>query len=59
MESRRGTLIMYQLITNENGTVNAILRTADVACIPINELNTDYLKYLDWLAEGNEPLPAN
>ena len=26
--------------------------------IPMNETNTDYQEYLAWLAEGNEPLPA-
>jgi hypothetical protein len=26
--------------------------------IPFDEANTDYQKYLEWLSEGNEPLPA-
>ena len=27
--------------------------------IPFLEDNTDYQEYLAWLAEGNEPLPAD
>jgi len=27
--------------------------------IPFDPDNTDYQKYLEWLAEGNEPLPAD
>ena len=27
--------------------------------IPFAEDNTDYQEYLAWLAEGNEPLPAD
>ena len=27
--------------------------------IPMNEANTDYQEYLEWLAEGNEPLPPD
>ena len=35
-----------------------ILRLIDGAIIPFDPDNTDYQQYLKWLAEGNEPLPA-
>jgi len=44
----------YQLTQYET-----ILRLTDNAFIPPNLANTDYQEYLAWLAEGNEPLPAD
>ena len=37
----------------------AIKRLSDNACIPFDLANTDYQKYLQWLSEGNEPLPPD
>ena len=36
-----------------------IIRKADNAAIPKDEGNIDYLEYLDWVAEGNTPDPAD
>jgi hypothetical protein len=51
---------MYKL--NKTNTLfpdaNSVTRTTDGACIPFDPDNTDYQAYLAWLAEGNEPLPA-
>ena len=50
----------YNFETKEfDGLAEAILRIADNATIPFDEANTDYKAYLKWLAEGNEPLPAD
>ena len=44
---------MYQL----NKTWG-VFRLADNAFIPFDPANGDYQQYLEWLAEGNQPIPA-
>ena len=41
-----------------NGSIYAVLRISDNACIPFDPDNTDYQAYLKFLEEGNTPLPA-
>ena len=50
---------MYQLLPDTTmGAATCIKRIADNAFIPFDPANTDYAEYLKWLAEGNQPLPA-
>ena len=51
----------YKLIKNPiTGATNEVIkRLDDSAFIPFNEQNRDYLEYLSWKAEGNEPEAAD
>lgn len=44
---------MYQLTQ-----ATSILRITDSTFIPLDPANRDYREYLEWVAAGNEPLPA-
>ena len=50
---------MYKLPKPFKGVAPTIIRISDGAVIPFDPANTDYQAYLAWLAEGNEPLPAD
>ncbi len=51
---------MYKLVKNAvTGSACTVQRLADNAFIPFDPDNTDYQQYLKWLAEGNQPLPAD
>lgn len=53
----------YQLVKSGDGVwQNSVRRFDDngaVSFIPFDPANADYQQYLAWLAEGNEPLPAD
>jgi len=49
---------MYKLF-KFNDKVVSVIRLADTMSIPIDPANTDYQQYLAWLAEGNQPEPAD
>lgn len=43
---------MYAITENDS-----VRRLSDGAIIPIDEGNRDYVAYLEWIADGNEPAP--
>ena len=49
----------YKLCAEYRGIKLAVQRLSDNAYIPFDPANTDYAEYLKWVAEGNEPLPAD
>ena len=52
---------MYKLLPPdvENRPLNCVKRLSDNSFIPFDSANTDYQEYLEWLAEGNTPEPAD
>jgi len=52
---------MYKQTTDPitNIETKIVQRLSDSAWIPFDLANTDYQAYLAWLAEGNQPLPAD
>ena len=51
--------IQYKLQKNILGGDCAVTIVGQNISIPFDPDNTDYQAYLRWIAEGNEPLPAD
>ena len=52
---------MYKLLKDQSGSYGAVKTNNDgsVTSFVFDPANTDYQQYLAWLAEGNQPLPAD
>ena len=53
---------MYKLFKNNyTNEINGVQKQENncLISIPMNPDNTDYQEYLKWVAEGNQPLPAD
>ena len=51
---------MYRLCAlDSDGQQRTVKRIVDSVYIPFDPANTDYQAYLKWVAEGNQPLPAD
>ena len=52
-------MISYKLVKNpRNDLILNVLRS-DGLSIPFDPANSDYAAYLKWVADGNQPLPAD
>ena len=49
----------YKLVFTFPGSMQVVRRLADSVDIPFDEGNRDYQEYLEWVAEGNTPEPAD
>jgi hypothetical protein len=52
---------MYKLLNDylNGGLSNSVKRLSDNAFVPFDPANRDYAEYLEWLAAGNTPEPAD
>ena len=50
--------MQYKIQNDTGGQLCAVTIVGQNISIPVDPANTDYQKYLAWLAEGNTPEPA-
>lgn len=48
---------MYYLIQSEMYSFIYKVSENEIRCIPIDDMNMDYIEYKKWLDVGNSPLP--
>ena len=52
--------MQYYLVNDPmSGELACVKIVGRTISIPVNPENRDYQEYLAWVAEGNEPLPAD
>ena len=49
---------MYKEVITQSH-IDMVKRLPDNAFIPFDPANVDYQAYLQWLSEGNQPIPAD
>ena len=52
-------MIQYKLQKGYMDEICSVAVVGQNVSIPFDPANTDYAKYLEWLAEGNEPEAAD
>jgi hypothetical protein len=50
---------MYKLLKDSLDGRKFVRRISDMACIPVDPDNQDFVEYQKWLDAGNVPLPAD
>jgi hypothetical protein len=51
--------MQYKFQNDADGNTCAVTIVGQNISIPMDESNTDYQEYLEWLEAGNEPIPAD
>ena len=52
---------MYKICNNADGVAYSVMRLEDQSIMRLGDDNdsSDYQQYLEWIAEGNTPEPAD